>query len=81
MLKFDVHFSFSFGFGLVFLGDGDDFERVVVFVDGLGEMNLAELSFSEKFEESVVVDLFEHLFVCVDSTKKIRFIVKELIKN
>ncbi len=80
MLECDVHFSFSFGFGLVLLGDRDDFECVVVLVDGFGEINFSEFSFSEKFEESVVVDLFEHLFVCAEFTKKIRLIVKQLIK-
>ena len=33
MLECDVHLSFSFGIGFVFLGDRDDFESVLIFVD------------------------------------------------
>jgi hypothetical protein len=84
MIERDVHLSFFFGISFVFLGDRDDFERVLVFVNGFNKVNFAETPFPQEFEENVVIHFLKHSFWRLDSWIKIMrlfYLIKEQIHN
>ncbi len=65
MLEGDIHFSLIFRIGFLFLGEIGDiyfFKSVLLFADGFNEVDFAEASFPQSFEENVVIDFLLHSF-------------------
>ena len=60
VIQSDVKFGFLFGIVFVVLIDRDEFESVLVLVDGFDMVNFAETAFSEFTKDLVVVDLIWH---------------------
>jgi hypothetical protein len=49
VIKKDVHLGFFFSTSFVFLGDGNDFEGVLVFIDGFDKVNFTKAPSAKKF--------------------------------
>jgi hypothetical protein len=60
VIERDVHLGFFFSISFVFLGDGNNFEGVLVFVDGFDKVNFAKAPSADKFEDNVVIDFLKH---------------------
>jgi hypothetical protein len=44
------------------VGDRNDFEGVLVFVNGFNKVDFTEGSFAQRFEKNVVIDFLKHSF-------------------
>ena len=60
VIESDVKFGFLFGIVFVVLGDRDEFESVLVLVNGFDVVNFAKTALSEFAKDLVVMDLIWH---------------------
>ena len=62
MLEWDIHLSLIFRIGFLLLGDRNDFERVLIFVNRFNKVDFTVATFPQRFEENVVMDFLKHSF-------------------
>jgi hypothetical protein len=78
MIKRDVHLGLSFCISFIFFGDRNHFEGILTFVVGFSEVDFAKWAFSEKIQQSVVLNFLEHELVKLVNLKNAIIFIEEI---